>query len=726
MPSQRSLTFILLILHNPTHSTGKDECKVQKEIVEMKWDYNKNPSDGDFQCIYVDGRLYKKLKTESGKAPATKLEDIRPATRVGLNAMRLMTHLTFENGSYKNLVDGYGPSGAVAGTTLSTYGCGRGISCLRRTSSGGDYFMENQPLMESSAIMSWIRIEEASFSSSSVISSVAPIWFSEGPSKDSRYVKFFGIKRDSKTLYAKYFNEELSSSTALSYNRMHHVAMVLNKEYGFTLFLDGVPVASNSMARNSDIDFEVSTRAKVLGANAIYDDFRIFAGVVTPLHVKAVFECGQSAACAALAYAEPQSRRTYCIIPNYAKQIKSRQASACTTGLFFNGAAIDLQMIPDQKGILFSFRDTALSEIGFEVLRQLSSANSAGTPLYEPEAVVLIDSSVDGCASKFSPLSFFDDTAIKMPGDVWEYSIRTKFDYGGRNTSDPFAFTTPWFGVVEGSITAGKSAVPIRNVRVCARIKEDSAPSSTLEAGTQKRDLAAYTGVWHSNQDDVGVRSSAFKATDRDSVTRVTIRTDEWMNITLGKFSSISEINVCYDLGSLDSSRGDGETGYGMCQGDCDKDSDCSGGLTCFQRDGYEPVPGCSGLGKKGWDYCTNIKEKALDSSRNGGTGYGMCQGDCDKDSDCKAGLKCFQRDGDEAIPGCSGNAKNGWDYCVDEKFVVDKKDNLGSKAYGLCEGDCDKDSDCSSGLTCFQRRRRRAYSWMLRIWEERFGLLRP
>ena len=97
----------------PTHSTGKDECKVQKEIVEMKWDYNKNPSDGDFQCIYVDGRLYKKLKTESGKAPATKLEDIRPATRVGLNAMRLMTHLTFENGSYKNLVDGYGPPPAL-------------------------------------------------------------------------------------------------------------------------------------------------------------------------------------------------------------------------------------------------------------------------------------------------------------------------------------------------------------------------------------------------------------------------------------------------------------------------------------------------------------------------------------------------------------------------------------------------------------------------------------
>ena len=94
---------------------------------------------------------------------------------------------------------------------------------------------------------------------------------------------------------------------------------------------------------------------------------------------------------------------------------------------------------------------------------------------------------------------------------------------------------------------------------------------------------------------------------------------------------------------ALDSSR-NGGTGYGMCEGDCDHDSDCDAGLKCFQRDGYESVPGCSGKGKKDYDYCTNVGVKALDSSRNGGTGYGMCEGDCDKDSDCDAGLKCFQR----------------------------------------------------------------------------------
>ena len=121
--------------------------------------------------------------------------------------------------------------------------------------------------------------------------------------------------------------------------------------------------------------------------------------------------------------------------------------------------------------------------------------------------MVLIDSSVDGCALKFSPLSFFDDAAIKMPGDVWEYSIRTKFEHGAQNTSDPYLFTTPGFGIVEGFISAGKSEVPVRNVRVCARIKEGStSPSSTLDTSAKKQDLAAYTGVWHSNQNDISVR----------------------------------------------------------------------------------------------------------------------------------------------------------------------------------------------------------------------------
>jgi len=35
----------------------------------------------------------------------------------------------------------------------------------------------------------------------------------------------------------------------------------------------------------------------------------------------------------------------------------------------------------------------------------------------------------------------------------------------------------------------------------------------------------------------------------------------------------------------------------GMCEGDCDDDSECAGNLACFERDGLKMVPGCEGTG---------------------------------------------------------------------------------------------------------------------------------
>jgi hypothetical protein len=44
----------------------------------------------------------------------------------------------------------------------------------------------------------------------------------------------------------------------------------------------------------------------------------------------------------------------------------------------------------------------------------------------------------------------------------------------------------------------------------------------------------------------------------------------------------------------------------------------------------------------------------------------GNCDGDCDSDDDCLDGLKCFQRDGNEEVPGCVGDqeAFYGKDFC--------------------------------------------------------------
>ena len=72
-------------------------------------------------------------------------------------------------------------------------------------------------------------------------------------------------------------------------------------------------------------------------------------------------------------------------------------------------------------------------------------------------------------------------------------------------------------------------------------------------------------------------------------------------------------VQVCYYEGNdgdgefdppLNSIAADPTQTLQLCEGDCDRDADCAPGLKCFQRGGLEPVPGCSGTGISGWDYC--------------------------------------------------------------------------------------------------------------------------
>ena len=51
----------------------------------------------------------------------------------------------------------------------------------------------------------------------------------------------------------------------------------------------------------------------------------------------------------------------------------------------------------------------------------------------------------------------------------------------------------------------------------------------------------------------------------------------------------------------------------------------------------------------------------------SGGGHFGLCQGDCDVDSDCATGLTCYQRSSGESVPGCLGGSedRSDVDYCV-------------------------------------------------------------
>jgi len=164
----------------------------------------------------------------------------------------------------------------------------------------------------------------------------------------------------------------------------------------------------------------------------------------------------------------------------------------------------------------------------------------------------------------------------------------------------------------------------------------------------------------------------------------------------------------------------------GMCEGDCNSDDDCLDGLICFSRGQGQrtEVPGCvsGGVGDKaGMDYCymeappttattttTSTTttttttppapqgqawvDELVDVSSPGVELYyarecsiavkcGECEGDCDVDSHCMGGLKCFSRDDGSvnAVPGCVGLGTPGMDYCYDPDsptFVVSTGDD--------------------------------------------------
>ena len=136
----------------------------------------------------------------------------------------------------------------------------------------------------------------------------------------------------------------------------------------------------------------------------------------------------------------------------------------------------------------------------FQVLSRSVTGGSA-SGIYE--SVVLIDSSLSGCASKFNSITFFDDEAMENPGSVWEYALRTKYSESKTldQISDSVTVTIPWRGILEGSIFIGGNAnVPMRNVRVCAKL---SSGISQTQHALSSGNLASFMMVVHSNPSKV-------------------------------------------------------------------------------------------------------------------------------------------------------------------------------------------------------------------------------
>lgn len=135
----------------------------------------------------------------------------------------------------------------------------------------------------------------------------------------------------------------------------------------------------------------------------------------------------------------------------------------------------------------------------------------------------------------------------------------------------------------------------------------------------------------------------------------------------------------------------------GMCEGDCNSNSDCMGGLECFRRPGNDDrmVPGCSGVGVAGADYCYMPSPNDLrvrDQQCTEENPCPACTGDCDSDFDCEGDLFCFQTNGLEAIdvPGCVGTVDLGLDFCYRWNACND-------------DGDCDGENQVCGNGECVQ-----------------------
>ncbi|MDA7838788.1 BspA family leucine-rich repeat surface protein [bacterium] len=91
-----------------------------------------------------------------------------------------------------------------------------------------------------------------------------------------------------------------------------------------------------------------------------------------------------------------------------------------------------------------------------------------------------------------------------------------------------------------------------------------------------------------------------------------------------------------------------------VCEGECNSDNDCAGGLVCFIRRANEPVPGCSGSISRSTNVC--IRPVTPENRFYFGAGYSLCEGDCNSDAECASGLFCHFRSNGEDTPGCTGS----------------------------------------------------------------------
>jgi hypothetical protein len=159
----------------------------------------------------------------------------------------------------------------------------------------------------------------------------------------------------------------------------------------------------------------------------------------------------------------PGARQTFCVSGTHDD---GQLGHRCTTGLFFNGAPMDLRPVLGLHGIEFTFTDTSYGETAFEIVR----GESIDT-IQDGEIVVKVPYGLDGCGRQFSSIVFTDQQAMNNPGLTYVYGVRARNDGVVPTTMTTQAivpYRVPWMGSVVTEVqTESDSPVSGALIRVC-------------------------------------------------------------------------------------------------------------------------------------------------------------------------------------------------------------------------------------------------------------------
>ena len=125
----------------------------------------------------------------------------------------------------------------------------------------------------------------------------------------------------------------------------------------------------------------------------------------------------------------------------------------------------------------------------------------------------------------------------------------------------------------------------------------------------------------------------------------------------------VKQAPLCRILQSLTNAENSGKTTYGQDM------------RACFDPSGFNKAPYYQKW--KATVGSVSESQKVTISGSNDGAAKNLqaCIGECDNDGQCASGLKCFQRQEGENIPGCKGLGGDGdggkdWDYCYDPNLL--------------------------------------------------------